>query len=167
VHGVTASSSSHHDITRWSCCVLTRLLCNVLCCAVHCVVLIQAGYDSDVEEAMQKGSQPKQPKQQKQAALKLSTCKALCRQITTNSLPAPQNNQLCKNQGLLHYLLIYMAWAQPKHPAVKWLGASTGHVGTAMEQNISLFLRQSRCARMCCLMLCLLSDPAWLQLSTC
>lgn len=37
----------------------------------------QAGYDSDVEEAMQKGGdqgkQQKQPKQQKQAALKLST----------------------------------------------------------------------------------------------
>jgi hypothetical protein len=38
-------------------------------------VLCQAGYDSDVEEAAQKHTkqQPKQPKQQQQASLKLST----------------------------------------------------------------------------------------------
>jgi hypothetical protein len=45
-------------------------------CAAAAVVR-QAGYDSDVEEAMQnggdQGKQQKQPKQQKQAALKLST----------------------------------------------------------------------------------------------
>jgi hypothetical protein len=66
-------------------------MCGAVLSTVLCYVFIQAGYDSDVEEAMQKGNQPKQPKQQKQAALKLSTGTARCLQHISNSSRAPQS----------------------------------------------------------------------------
>jgi hypothetical protein len=45
--------------------------------------------------------------------------------------------RFCTNVKTSLYLLTYMAWVQPKHPAVKRLGASTAHGQTSHTQPAS------------------------------